>query len=88
MMTTTYTAQQIKATDYNITEVFGYVVDNPLPFRLIGFDETSADGVYTAFRYCAETLEVAVAARRFCEGPVFGVYQLQTNGSWSLVHEW
>ena len=87
-MPTTYTSNQINTGHYNINDIFGYVVLNPLPFRIIGFDETSTDGVYEAYRYCAETLQDAIDARRWCEGPVFGVYQTQDGGkSWNLVHE-
>lgn len=82
-MSASYTIDQIKTGNYDMREVFGFVVSNPLPFRMIGFDETSVDGVFEAFRNCAETMEEAL---RFRPDIALGVYQVRADGrTWDLI---
>lgn len=88
MANKTYTAEQIKTGSYDIHEIFGYVVVNPLPFRLVGFEESeTAKGAYEAQVMCGETLTDVVGAknRGWCD-VVLGIYRLAPDGrTWNLI---
>jgi len=80
-----YTGEQLRCGKFDPHEVFGCVLCDPLPFRLIGFSENGIPGAFRVYRYCAKTLEPAWSRAACCHGPVAGVYELQADGcTWHL----